>query len=68
MIQYLKKPFASPVAPGIRFNDGACDRLGRFVAGTIISEDKSVPGGLFSFDPRDGSCVELDTGFTVGCH
>jgi SMP-30/Gluconolactonase/LRE-like region len=52
--------------PHIRFNDGACDSKGRFLAGTIYSKDQGIPGQLWRYDPADGSCVVVDEGpFTV---
>lgn len=65
-LSYLAKPLPVNEAPYTRFNDGACDRRGRFVVGTVQSPDGRVPGKLYSFDPRTRNCTVLDTGFTDG--
>jgi sugar lactone lactonase YvrE len=41
----------------LRFNDGKCDRIGRFWAGTAdgVQKDYVVPGALYRYDP-DGTC------------
>jgi len=43
-------------APGMRFNDGRCDRQGRFWAGTMVQDMSlaSTAGALFRFD-ADGA-------------
>lgn len=43
-----------PDAPRYRFNDGKCDRAGRFWAGTVDTRDYAPVGELFRIDP-DGS-------------
>jgi L-arabinonolactonase len=43
-----------PDRPAHRFNDGKCDRHGRFWAGTVDTKDYSARGELFRLDP-DGS-------------
>jgi sugar lactone lactonase YvrE len=53
--------------PYSRFNDGACDIRGRYFGGTLWSKKHDVPGQLYRYDPKDGSCVVADPGpFTVG--
>ncbi|EMD42238.1 hypothetical protein CERSUDRAFT_42678 [Gelatoporia subvermispora B] len=61
-LRYLCKPLPPDHSPYTRFNDGACDSKGRFVAGTICSRDPSVPGQLYMFDPANGSCAVIDQG------
>ena len=43
-----------PDRPAFRFNDGKCDRQGRFWAGTVDTKSYSAGGELFRLDP-DGS-------------
>ncbi len=40
-----------PEMPTTRFNDGKCDPLGRFWAGTMDMEEKQALGSLYMFDP-----------------
>ncbi len=53
-------PILDPEAdrPGNRFNDGKCDRAGRFWAGTMHNEEKEVSGALYRLDP-DGRCTRV---------
>jgi D-xylonolactonase len=56
-----------PVAdmPNIRFNDGAVDRQGRFLIGTINEKDLAAPdGALYRLD-GDNTIHQLDTGLAV---
>lgn len=57
---------AAPLAgtPDVRFNDGRCDRRGRFWSGTV--QEKRVVGGaqLFRLD-REGRCERMIDGLTV---
>lgn len=57
---------ASPEAdkPGNRFNDGKCDRRGRFWAGTLAIDTTAGHGSLYRLDP-DGRCARMDEGFHV---
>ncbi len=57
---------ASPEAtkPGNRFNDGKCDRRGRFWAGTLAIDTTPGHGSLYRLDP-DGRCTEVEGGFHV---
>lgn len=67
-LRYMCKPIPSHHQPHTRFNDGACDSQGRYVAGTLYSPRHNVPGRLYLYDPQDGSCRVIDDGpFTVGC-
>jgi len=55
--------------PGIdfaaeRFNDGACDRKGRFWVGTMDRLQQMPTGSLYRIDP-DLSVHKMDTGVTV---
>ncbi len=57
---------ASPEAgkPGNRFNDGKCDRRGRFWVGSLAIDTTPGHGALHRLDP-DGRCVMMDDGFHV---
>ncbi|BAO92027.1 SMP-30/gluconolactonase/LRE family protein [Caballeronia cordobensis] len=50
------RKLAAPVFPasGMRFNDGRCDRQGRFWAGTMVQDMSlaSTAGALFRFDEK----------------
>jgi L-arabinonolactonase len=60
------EPLHNPIAgtQDLRFNDGRCDRAGRFWAGTV--QEKRVPGraAFYRFDP-DRSCTRMVDGLTV---
>ena len=60
--QYLHRPEAEP--PGNRFNDGKCDRQGRFWGGTMDFACEAPTGALYRYD-ADGQCVRHDMGFAV---
>ena len=60
--RYLHQP--EPERTGNRFNDGKCDALGRFWAGTMDFACKSPTGALYRYDP-DGTCSRHDDGFAV---
>jgi sugar lactone lactonase YvrE len=47
--------------PGNRMNDGACDRAGRFYAGTMAFDETPEAGALYRLDP-DLSVTTLLTG------
>ncbi|WP_053845429.1 SMP-30/gluconolactonase/LRE family protein [Paracidovorax avenae] len=54
-------------SPGMRFNDGRCDRQGRFVAGTMLMDmaAASPVGAVFRFGGRElaaGSATDLGLG------
>ncbi len=40
-----------PDVPGNRMNDGACDRAGRFFAGTMAEDESPGAGALYRLDP-----------------
>ena len=50
--------------PGNRMNDGACDRAGRFYAGTMAIDETPGHGALYRLDP-DHSVTRLLTGIGV---
>jgi len=50
--------------PGHRFNDGRCDRAGRFWAGTMIDGPRQPVGSLYRLDP-DGTCTNMRSGISV---
>ena len=60
--QYLYIPEQEP--PGNRFNDGKCDRAGRFWGGTMDFACKLRSGALYRFGPG-GECVRHEVGFAV---
>lgn len=59
---YLHRPEAEPA--GNRFNDGKCDRRGRFWGGTMDFACQAPTGALYRYDP-DGTCVRHGVGFAV---
>lgn len=50
--------------PTNRFNDGKCDRLGRFWAGTMDFACKQATGSLYRLSP-DLHCTPVDSGYVV---
>ncbi|KAF5390289.1 hypothetical protein D9757_002850 [Collybiopsis confluens] len=63
-LEYLAKPLRQEHVPFTRFNDGACDAKGRYIAGTVYSPDTEhkIPGQLFLYDPNDRTCKIVDEG------
>ena len=57
---------AAPEAdkPGNRFNDGKCDRRGRFFAGTLAIDTTPGHGSLYRLD-ADGRSTLIDAGFHI---
>jgi sugar lactone lactonase YvrE len=53
-----------PHLPGNRFNDGKCDRLGRFWAGTMDFDGKRNSGSLYRL-ASDLSWTSMDSGYIV---
>jgi sugar lactone lactonase YvrE len=51
----------APGEPDTRMNDGACDRAGRFYAGTMANDESPGQGSLYRLDPDHG-VTELLTG------
>jgi L-arabinonolactonase len=47
-----------------RFNDGKCDRQGRFWVGTLDRNLKEPIGELYRIDPGF-ACITMDRGFTI---
>ena len=65
-LRYLSRPIPEGFQPYTRFNDGACDQNGRFVAGTLYDTEHDVPGQLYIFNPELDTCEVLEPGpFTV---
>jgi len=60
--RYLHMPGEEP--PGNRFNDGKCDRAGRFWGGTMDFDCKLPSGALYRFG-ASGECVRHEAGFAV---
>jgi sugar lactone lactonase YvrE len=62
----LRRQLCSPEPhlPGNRFNDGKCDPLGRFLAGTMDDAEKQASGSLYSYS-RDGTLKTLLTGLQI---
>lgn len=58
--------FPAPVLnqPDMRFNDGRCDRRGRFWVGTLHEARQPETAALYRFDP-DGRCTKMVGGVTV---
>jgi sugar lactone lactonase YvrE len=60
------EPLAAPEPelPGNRFNDGRCDRDGRFWSGTMMEAMREPAGSLYRIG-ADRSCARKRTGITV---
>jgi D-xylonolactonase len=50
--------------PSNRFNDGKCDKLGRYWAGTMDFDGKRGTGSLYRLS-HDLSCAPMDTNYVV---
>jgi sugar lactone lactonase YvrE len=61
-VHYLHMPEQEP--PSNRFNDGKCDRAGRFWGGTMDFACKLPTGALYRFGPG-AECVRHEIGFAV---
>jgi sugar lactone lactonase YvrE len=61
-IDWIARPEAD--RPGNRFNDGKCDRQGRFWAGTMDDSLAARTGALYRLDP-DLSVTTLETGIGI---
>jgi len=53
-----------PDEPRMRFNDGKCDRQGRYWAGTMDTEGKLPDGLLYRFAHREETAI-MDASFTI---
>ncbi len=53
-----------PELPENRFNDGRCDRAGRFWAGTMSTVERKPCGSLYRVH-ADGRCVRVRTDITI---
>ncbi|MEO1020416.1 MAG: SMP-30/gluconolactonase/LRE family protein [Pseudomonadota bacterium] len=63
-LDYVHDP--EPERAKNRFNDGCCDREGRFVASSMnLEEPKQPTGAIYRFDPNQ-SCVRLIDGIHIG--
>ncbi len=60
--RYLHQPETD--RGGNRFNDGKCDRAGRFWGGSMDFDCQAPTGALYRFD-ADGRCTRHDDGFAV---
>ncbi len=60
------RPFAPVEAelPDRRFNDGKCDPVGRFLAGSMAYDKRPVAGAFYRLDP-DGTATQLFDGVTI---
>jgi sugar lactone lactonase YvrE len=54
----------APGQPDTRMNDGACDRAGRFYAGTMANDESPGKGALYRLDP-DHAVTEIFTGLGI---
>jgi L-arabinonolactonase len=61
-----RESFAQPLAgsSNVRFNDGRCDRQGRFWSGTVHELREAGGAALYRLD-RDGGCERMIEGITV---
>ena len=59
-------PVAAPETanPDTRFNDGKCDRAGRFWSGTLDDRNFTPIGALYRLD-ADGACHRMADGFVL---
>jgi sugar lactone lactonase YvrE len=55
---------AAPLAPELRFNDGRCDRQGRFWVGSMNDRTRAAVGALYRVDGTQG-CVRIEDGVRV---
>jgi sugar lactone lactonase YvrE len=55
---------AAPLAPELRFNDGRCDRQGRFWVGSMDDRTRAAVGSLYRVDATEG-CVQVEGGVHV---
>ena len=60
-------PFARPEAgiPDNRFNDGKCDRAGRFWAASMNDRESGATGHLWRLDDMQGH-THMESGFVIG--
>ncbi len=57
-------PLAQPAPPHVRMNDGKCDDLGRFWAGSMAWQKSPGQGSLYRLDP-DGTLTVALEGVTI---
>lgn len=53
-------PLAQPAPPHVRMNDGKCDGIGRFWAGTVSWDKSPGQGSLYRLDPDGTVTVAVD--------
>lgn len=58
-VEFIYDP--EPDAPSNRLNDGKVDRRGRFIAGSMDTNEEGPNGGLYRLDP-DFSVTKIDSG------
>ncbi|KAJ4486247.1 hypothetical protein J3R30DRAFT_3445431 [Lentinula aciculospora] len=61
-LEYLAQPLPEEHVSFTRFNDGTCDAQGRYIAGTIHSPERGIPGKLYMYDPDNQMCTTVDEG------
>ncbi|KAJ3719832.1 hypothetical protein C8R42DRAFT_671905 [Lentinula raphanica] len=61
-VEYLAQPLPEEHVSFTRFNDGACDAKGRYIAGTVYSPAHGIPGKMYMYDPENKLCTTVDEG------
>jgi len=63
----LATPAPAELAPGMRFNDGRCDRQGRFWSGTMVMDMAAArpDGHLYRYTPYQGLSEPVVSGLLV---
>jgi len=67
-LRYLSQPIPEEHQAFTRFNDGACDIKGRYVAGTLASKEHNIVGQLYMYDPADNISRVIDRGPFTDCN
>ncbi|TFW27572.1 SMP-30/gluconolactonase/LRE family protein [Massilia horti] len=65
--QVAAERLATPpeLGPGMRFNDGRCDRQGRFWSGTMVMTDVRADGRLYRYTSADGISAPVVSGLVT---